>query len=146
MSNRTKWGDSAVDGLLAGLVSGLLMMVYLILAGLALGDTPVEVIGFFSPSGNGDPLPGIIAHLAVSSIYGAVFGLLLRLVGTRLHPSVFGLLYGFLLFLVANYAIIPETGSSLSAFAPYNFAMAHLLYGLVLGRRMGQRETANANA
>ena len=146
MSYRTKWGDSAVDGLLAGLVSGLLMMVYLILAGLALGDTMVDVMGFFSPSGNGDPVSGVIAHLAVSSIYGAVFGLLLRVVGARLHPSVSGLLYGLLLFAVANYAIIPETGSSLSAFTPFNLAMAHVLYGLVLGRRMGQRMRANADA
>lgn len=146
MSGNRKLGDYAVDGLLGGLVAGVAMLVYLGLVGLALGDSPVAVMGLFSPSGNGDPVVGVFSHLAVSSIYGSIFGLLLWVFSGRLQPIIAGLLFGLLLFLVANFVIIPGTESTLAAFSPANLAIGHLIYGLVLGWRVRQVVAANSVA
>ena len=66
-------GDSAVDGLFGGAIAGILMAVYLVIAGLFNGEDPGTVLGRFTPSGDGSSLLGAAAHLAVSAVYGAIF-------------------------------------------------------------------------
>ncbi|MCA9957294.1 MAG: hypothetical protein KC434_21345, partial [Anaerolineales bacterium] len=63
-------GDTAVDGLIAGLVAGLTMGLFLTLGGLLNGRQPLETLSFFDPARAGSWLTGLLAHLAVSSIYG----------------------------------------------------------------------------
>ena len=76
-------GDAAIDGLFGGLLAGVVMAVFLVVAGLAVGDSPGEVLARFAPGGAQSPLGGLIAHLAVSGIYGALFGLGCQLVARR---------------------------------------------------------------
>jgi hypothetical protein len=70
-------GDSAVDGLFGGAIAGILMAVYLVIAGLFNREGPGTVLGRFTPSGDGSPFLGTLAHLAVSAVYGAIFALIL---------------------------------------------------------------------
>ena len=69
-------GDTAVDGLLAGILAGLGMAAYLILSGLLSGTSPAIILGRFDPTMDGGWLVGSAAHLAVSGIYGVGFALL----------------------------------------------------------------------
>lgn len=80
-------GDTAVDGLVAGLPAGLQMAVVLVLAGLLSGTPLLETLGYFDPAQAGNWLTGLLAHLAVAAIYGVVFALLRAAVG-RIWPSL----------------------------------------------------------
>lgn len=70
-------GDYAVDGLFAGFWAGAAMAIFLALVGLVDGRPPLETIAYFDPTAAGSWLTGAFSHLAVSAIYGLVFGLLL---------------------------------------------------------------------
>ncbi len=129
----TKIGDAAVDGLLAGLGAGVLMALVLALSGLFGGAGIAGTLALFTPFGSPGPLAGAISHLAVSAIYGAVFGVLYAPLRGRLPAWVAGSGYGVLLYLVARLALLPGTGSALIAIPPAIFLAAHLLYGLGLG-------------
>ena len=63
-----KASDAVVDGLFRGLLAGLGMGAYLVLAALTDGESPLGVLGRFDPAGSGQPLVGLLAHLAVSEI------------------------------------------------------------------------------
>jgi hypothetical protein len=135
-------GDSAVDGLFSGAVAGILMAVYLVIAGLLKGEDPGTVLGRFTPSGDGSPLLGAAAHLAVSAVYGAIFALILGQIG-RLRPSLLrfswllGAAYGISLWLAAEFIILPAAGSPLHLIPPIHFALSHLVFGLTLGVAIG---------
>lgn len=129
-------GDAAVDGLFAGLGAGLVMAAYLVLAGLLNGQGPALVLARFSTTENATPWQGLLSHLAVSSMYGMVFGLLLFALLRHAHPEriwLAGALYGLLLFFVAEFVILPGTGSPLGETPGFHLAAAHLLYGLAIG-------------
>ncbi len=132
----TTLGDAAVDGLLAGGGAGLLMAAYLIVAGLAMGETVGVVLGRFDPGQGGAPLVGALAHLATAGVYGVIFGLLGRFVPRRWRGRVPGRLagpvYGLALFAVAL-MLLPAVASPLLEIPRLHFAVAHLLYGLTLG-------------
>ena len=136
-------GDSAVDGLFSGAVTGILMAVYLVIAGLFNGEDPGTVLGRFTPSGDGSPLMGVAAHLAVSAVYGAIFALILGQIG-RVQPSLLrfswllGAVYGLSLWLAAEFIILPAVGSPLELIPPIHFALSHLIFGLALGIAVGR--------
>jgi hypothetical protein len=82
----------------------------------------------------------MVLHLAVSGTYGLVFALvwfiISRLGGFRPSNWMAGLVgtaYGALLWLLAQTVLLPGTGSALLTIPTWQFALAHLLYGLVLG-------------
>ncbi len=126
-------GDAAVDGLLAGLGAGLAMAVYLIVAGVLGGESPGLVLSRFAVGEIVSPLVGAISHLATSAIYGAVFGILVHVLPRRLPGWLSGLLYGVMLFMIAQFLILPGTDSPLREFSGAHFAVAHLVFGLGLG-------------
>lgn len=132
------WGDTAVDGLLAGLVGGLLMSLFLVLVGWLNGETPLELLRFIDPTQQGNWLTGLLAHLAVSAIYGVVFGLLLGVVG-RIRLSLvrwiwlLGLGYGLTLWVLAMGLVLTAVGAPLAQIPAWQMATAHLMYGLILG-------------
>jgi hypothetical protein len=130
--------DAAVSGLLYGLLAGLVMLVFLAAAGLLSAESLATVLGRFDPAGAGALLPGVLAHLAVSAVYGLLFGLAWRSLSRRMLrrlPSILGgLIFGLLLFVLAEVVLLPPTGSRLLEFAPAAFALAHIVYGIVLGR------------
>lgn len=134
-------GETAVDGLLAGLLGGALMALFLVLAGWLTGVLPLEVLGYFDPAQTGNWLTGLLAHLAVSAIYGVGFGLLMGGVG-RIRPSalrwrwLWGLGYGLALWLLGLGVVLTAVGSPLDQIPTWEFALAHLLYGLVVGYRL----------
>ncbi|MCB8985933.1 MAG: hypothetical protein H6659_19045 [Ardenticatenaceae bacterium] len=135
------WGDTAVDGLLAGLVGGLVMGLFLAVASWLNGGLPLAVLGYFDPAQAGGWLTGLLAHLAVSAIYGAGLALLLR--GVRwIRPSLtklawlWGAAYGLLLWGLAAGVVLTAVDSSLLKIPTWEFGLAHLLYGLVVGYRL----------
>ena len=133
-------GDSAVDGLLAGLGAGVAMAGYLVVMGWLSGESVALVFGRFAVGEIVSPLVGALSHLATSAIYGAVFGILVHVLPQRLPSWLSGLFYGAVLFMIAQFLILPGTDSPLREFTEAHFAVAHLVFGLGLGlltRRQG---------
>ena len=131
-------GDAAVDGLLAGAAAGVAMLAYLVLAGLLAGEGPASVLIRFDPAKHGSPLTGAVVHLAVSAVYGLLFGVIYRWVGRgrlagRAAGALLGLVYGLVLLLAAQGLTAVDAAASLRAIPAAHFALAHLIYGAVLG-------------
>jgi hypothetical protein len=140
-------GDAAVDGLFGGLLAGVLMAVYLALARLirllAQGSGPDAALAGFSSLAGASPLLGLLTHLAVSAVYGLIFGLGCSVFSHYLahwkkpppfwFSALIGLLYGLALFLLAWTVILPAVGGPLAGFSQGHLAAGHLLYGLALG-------------
>ncbi len=141
-----KVSDTALDGLFGGLAGGAAMAVYLVAWGLIAGVGPGAVLGMFDPAEHGNPVTGGLTHMAVASVYGIVFGLIwwaLRR-GLRLDVPAWlaGLVYGLALLLVARSVVLPAAGSPLAEIPPLHFAVAHAIYGVILGavsERIGAR-------
>lgn len=131
-------GDAAVDGLLAGLVAGVVMAGYLLITGVIGGDDLGLILGRFAPGGPTTPIAGALSHLAVAGIYGAVFGMLANVLRKRVPIWAAGLVFGLGLFLIAQYALLPGTGSALLEVSPVHFGIAHGLYGGILGWQVGR--------
>lgn len=137
-------GDTAVDGLLAGILAGLAMAVYLILSGYFNGISPAATLGRFDPSQQGGWLPGVLAHLAVSAVYGVIFALLFAL-PVRRRPALrrfgwlFGLGYGLILLGLARGVLLPVAGSPLLQIGILHLTLAHALYGALLGYEVSRR-------
>ena len=145
-TRRRTAGDTAVDGLLAGAVAGIAMAVYLVVAGLLAGEGPAVVLARFDPSGAGaaSPLIGAVMHLAVSAVYGLLFGLIYRLIGRdrlagRAAGALMGLVYGLVLLLVAQGLALISASVPLREISALHFALAHLIYGLLLGWLVARR-------
>lgn len=143
--------DAAIDGLLSGVLAGLGMAVYIALAMLASGVAPLATLALFAPDPESGPLVGVLAHLAVSGIYGVLFGVGYAVLLRRpdynppvwLH-AVIGGLYGLLLLLAGTLVLLPATGSQLQQIPLLHLAIGHLLYGALLGwlvyRRVRRKE------
>lgn len=126
-------GDAAVDGLLAGLGAGIAMLLYLVGIALFVEESVTVMVSRFALD-TMSPLAGVLIHLAISGVYGLIFGLLWRVVAQAslpVLPTAVG--YGLLLWLAAQTMLLPDSGSALREIAPLHFALAHLLYGLTLG-------------
>jgi hypothetical protein len=132
-------GDAAIDGLFGGLLAGLFMAFVLVLAGLLAGEAPLTVLERFSTGQSSNPLAGSLLHLAVSSIYGLIFSLLVNSLPRRwlqvLPGWLAGVLFAMLLFLLAQSTLLPALRSPLSELPWWVMASGHLVYGLVLGGR-----------
>lgn len=136
--NKISLSNLAVDGLIYGLVSGVAM--YLCLAAFALlsGESPAAVLEHFSIGELTSPWQGLFSHLAVSGIYGALFGVLIwpvlgRISDRKIVSWLGGLSYAAILLLLAQIAILPNTNSPIDILSFWNWAIAHGVYGLVLG-------------
>ncbi len=136
-------GDAAVDGLLAGALAGAVMAAYLVVAGVVQGEALGTMLARFDPQAAASPVVGLFTHLAVASVYGAIFGLGWRAI-SRVWPQRFvwlaGLVYGLLLLGLAQTLLLPGAVSALRVIAPLHFALAHGLYGLALGFGLAQRQ------
>ena len=143
-------GDAAIDGLLAGIVAGVVMVLLLLVTGALSGDSLVTVLERFDPVGSYNLSTGLLTHLAVSAIYGAIFGLLF-LVLVRLRPSLSrfgwlaGLFYGLVLYAIAQVGISAGADTGLADYSSTVLLLAHAVYGLVTGFATGRKwEKANA--
>ena len=139
-------GDMAVDGLLAGGAGGVIMAAYLVVSGLIGGPRPIETLGLFDASGTASAAVGLITHLAVSGVYGALFGLGWGMV-SRLRMQIpawlGGVVYSLMLLTVALAMMLPAAASPLLTISPVHFAIAHGLYGLTLGLVVGRRHNSD---
>ena len=144
LRRRATPGDTAVDGLIAGILAGLAMAAYLVLAGLLSGVPLAETMGRFDPGQAGQWLAGTVAHLAVSGIYGVVFALLFAAL-LRLRPSLqrfgwlAGIVYGLFLFAFARGILFAALPSDMLQFTAVQLLVGHLIYGLLLGFEVSRR-------
>lgn len=142
-------GDVAVDGLLSGLLAGLVMGVFLVLADWTVGINPAETLRRFDPAANASPVVGALFHLALSGLYGVVFALVFRVVMRR-WPAVsrygwlLGAAYGAALWLGAQTVLVTGVSDALVDVPTALFALAHVLYGAVLGLALARVERAAA--
>ncbi len=155
MSNQTGFvlqqkktvGDLAVDGLLMGMAAGLAMGGALLLLQLLDGVGPAGLLGRFDPANGGSVLAGGLMFLAVAGLYGVVYAVIYRLLPvSRMLWKRFGWLigaaYGLGLWVLAQYLFLPGLHSALEAIASSHFAVAHLVYGVVLGYLWGRSLSA----
>lgn len=134
--------DHAVDGLLRGLAAGAAMMAFLVLATVAGGRDWAEMVASFAAEGSTRPWNGLLAHLAISAIYGIAWGvgesLLLR--NMALPRWIWGAIFGLSLYAVAQLGILP--GTALRQIPAPLFLCAHLVYGITLGLLQEHARTA----
>lgn len=153
MANRTGYveqqkrslGDVAVDGLLAGMAAGVLMGVAVVLLGILDGVGPLETLGRFDPANDGSAIVGGLLHLAISGIYGATFAIGYRLLvrwgaWDRRYSWAVGAVFGLGVWLVAHMLFLPGLNTAISDIPPWSFALAHLIYGAVLGYVVGRQQ------
>ncbi len=133
-------GDAAVDGLLNGILGGFVMAVIIVGVETLAGVFPLAVLSYFAISNDASPFAGLFTHVAISGIYGAIFGIIAIPLSRRFakpHNTVLwlvaGALFGLLVFAVAEGIILPRTVSPLRELPLWVFALAHLAYGIVLG-------------
>ena len=131
------FGDSAVDGLLAGVGAGLVMALVMASGGLLWGETVADLFRRFAPEGGTSAAAGFLAHVAVSAIYGLLFALLWRLTGRRVRRRAaargVGVAYGVALLAVARFVLLRGSGSSILELTATVLAAGHVAYGLALG-------------
>jgi hypothetical protein len=144
-------GEAAVDGLVSGILAGAGMALYLVVVGIVVGDGPGSVLSRFDPGSGFSPLNGALAHVAVSGVYGMVYGLVWQpLARSRLGTGVLGrwlpwlagLAYGFALLLVAEAMTLrlPGASSPLRDIPFQHLLLAHLIYSLVLSLLVRRRD------
>jgi len=136
--NKLGVSNLAVDGLIYGLISGVAMVLSLAAFALLSGESPGAYLERFSTGELTSPIQGLLSHLAVSAIYGALFGALIWSVLVRFShiktiSIIGGLVYAALLLLLAQTAILPSTGSPLAQLPFWQWAVGHAVYGLTLG-------------
>ena len=136
--NRLGVSNLAVDGLIYGLISGVAMVLSLAAFALLSGETPAAYLEHFSAGGLTSPLQGLLSHLAVSAIYGVLFGaliwsVLVRFSSAKIISIIAGLVYAAFLLFMAQTAILPGTSSPLAQLPFWQWAMSHVVYGLTLG-------------
>jgi hypothetical protein len=130
-------GDSAVSGLLNGLIGGAAMALVIALFSLLSGQG-LAYLTYFSGETPVPPLQGVLMHLGVSCTYGMIYGLLrhwTRLERLKLPRALAGLIYGLGLWALAVTLILPAANSLMLSLPWVVFFSAHAVYGLVLGMK-----------
>jgi hypothetical protein len=130
--------EAVVDGLIGGLVGGVGMLVLLILFAFLFGESPITMINRFGVPGQpANPLASTLLHLGVSAVYGAIYGILINLFPPRISKYlpgwIWGAGFGLTLWLLAVTILLPSSGSALLGIPSWQFLIAHLVYGALLG-------------
>lgn len=135
--------DAVIDGLFNGIQAGILMGMYLALVLIASRQGVEPFLNNLSKVTGASPLTSVFFHLAVSGIYGTLFGSISKLASikwpasTSTWPSqVMGVIFGALLYLFASTVLLPETRELVQGIQPIHFLIAHLIYGWSLGLLM----------
>lgn len=125
--------DAALDGLFGGLAGGITMALYLILWGVLASRTATAVLALFDGNMQDVALRGALTHLAVSAVYGLLWGVLRRVLRVRSGATLAGAAYGLALFALAAMVLLPLASSPLAEIPALHFGIAHLVYGATLG-------------
>ncbi len=135
--------DTALDGLFSGMLAGLVMEAYLTVSGILAGLPVTEALTRLSPVNGLSPTSGLLLHFAISGIYGLLFGFfihwLLRRHVRQYWSWLAGLGYGIFLLLVAVFFVLPNSDSAIREIPIVHLAVAHLIFGLVLGIRIHKK-------
>lgn len=135
---RTTLGDAAVDGLLAGLGAGVVMLCYWGVAGLLTGAGWAIWLAHFDLNGARSPLTGALTVLSIAAVYGVLFGVLVWLTPPvwrrQLRGWSLALGYTLLLLFLAQTLFLPRLDSPVRAIPWLPMLFGHLVYGLTLGR------------
>ncbi len=126
-----------MSGLFGGLFGGLAMGLVILLASL-LANQGAAYLGYFSTATPVPPLQGLLMHLAVSSIYGMLYSLVLRWTRAerlKLPGWTAGIIYALALWVFAVTVLLPAAHSLILTLPWPVFFLGHLAYGLVLGIR-----------
>lgn len=147
----------AIGGLLGGVVMAMWSMIVLAIIGEGFW-TPVNLIAHTIWSGApldgafswGALLLGLAVHMMVSIGLGVAFAVAAqfagRLAGSRTMVLGGGMVFGIAVWLVNQYLIWPALDSAASdAFTPWVFAIAHLMYGAVVGLLVAPALTATGH-
>lgn len=133
-------GDAATHGLFAGLWAGAAMALVLGLGAVLTGGGVAKLLAQLDIATRSSAIVGVLSHISVSVVYGGVFGILVHAAsGLRRGPVwLWGGLYGLALF---GIALLAQTSATLFASLPTALvAIAHAVYGLVLGLRIGRAD------
>jgi hypothetical protein len=146
----SKAGDQViVDGLLAGMAAGTAMILFLILVGWMFSEPPSAILARFSPAQQ--PWQGLLLHLGMSAVYGVAF----RLAGYYTHglwgwhnepllAMLAGVIYGSFLWLLSGLVLLSVETSPFASLPVPSFAVAHLVYGVVLGVMVQRQNESDA--
>lgn len=133
-----------IAGLVASMVMGMITMVFEAVAGAGFWSHVVYISATILRDLQtvGTPVPflplpvvlGLMGHMMNSVVLGLVF---VALVATRLRDStkvtVAGVVYGLAVFLVMWLVVVPLVGPVMLRLNATVFAIAHLMWGGVLG-------------
>jgi hypothetical protein len=127
--------DAVINGLFSGVLAGLAMILVLALVGSFTQSKISDLLGLFDPTGNQNIYTGGFAHLAVSAVYGLLFGLLWKLFFLRRRMPVWigGMVFGGLIFVFSELFISHGSGTPLLQIPALLFGISHLVYGTTLG-------------
>jgi hypothetical protein len=132
----TTLGDAAVDGLLAGLGAGLVMLLYWGIAGLLTGGWTTW-LAHFDLGGARLPLTGGMTILAIAAVYGVLFGMLVWLTPRawrrRLRGWPLALFYTLILLWLAETLFLPRMDAPVRVIPLLPMLLGHVVYGLTLG-------------
>jgi hypothetical protein len=96
----------------------------------------------------GTAVLGAVIHMMTGAVYGALFGAIIALVGSRVRLGFLplagtGVVYGFVVFAVSAYVGLPAAAAIFDSGDPIEnmaemagwgtFIVEHLLFGLILG-------------
>lgn len=134
-----------VTGLIASVVMGMVDMVFEAVAGegfwspvIYIGATVLRGLQSLKPPAGfhfGGVIVGLMGHMMNSAVPGWIFtALIARRVAARGALIVSGAIYGFILYLVMWYVIVPAVDSVMLNLNATFFVLAHVMWGVVLGR------------
>ena len=133
-----------LSGAVGGLVATIVMTVFMMRLG---DDSPPPTALFWSKYvGDGTPedymMQGMVLHLIYGIIAGAVFVLLIPIVGLSVatvgNAVLWGLVWGVVLFVfAAAFWMMMVLGMEAEMKAVGMFLLFHLIYGAVLGAWVG---------
>ncbi len=134
-------GDSAADGVLVGLIAGVTSGLLLLIIGLFSGDDPSVVLERFDVGMDGSAFVGGLIHMATATVYGIGFGVLYQTINKRWSETdkwswLVGIAYGLLLLLIAEAALLTGLETGLREVPFLAFTAFHIVYGLTLGEAM----------
>jgi hypothetical protein len=146
------WGDLRRGGMIGGLIGGIVMAVVLMMVSSLRGMGALQpfyliAAAFYRPWARvqgvdpGPLLIGVVGHLLLSALLGAVFAVVVGAVTRRGTRSTAlwlaaGIVWGALLALISQFVALPLADPVMATTTGHLFAwwgLSYLLYGFVLG-------------
>jgi len=142
-------GQGAIGGILGGAAMGLFAMIVAALMGMGFW-APLKMISatFYGEAAMAQPgfaagpvLVGLMIHMVVSAVYGAIYGTLARPRWSGGALLGWGVVYGLVIWALA-YLLLPLVNPLMSkamreGMQPFLFAAEHVIYGAALGGYLG---------